>query len=407
VEWVCHVGTPDGRVQKLTRDARDERALVEQLEREGLHVFGIERSLPIPTLAGALAALGVVRRKKVSLKTLLLFSQELAALLKAGLPLLQGLNLMLERMREPVFREVLTQVRDQVESGSELSDAFGRFGDLFPPLFASTLKAGERSGDLEMVIRRFVRYLRLVLEARKRVFSALIYPAVLIGLSIVMLMVMSIFVVPRFRIFYDAMDLELPFLTRAIVGGSVFLRDNAIFIALGLVVASGVYARWKQTTAGRLTIDRARLRAPFLGPVLHRFAISEFCRSLATLLSGGMPLVPALEISTGAIGNAWVRSKVEPTAQRVREGQAFHATLEGTGVFDDLAIDMIKVGEATGGLDVMLSSVSDFLDEEVETRMQRILQLIEPLMLVVMGSLVALLLIAVYLPLFSALGKVQ
>jgi type IV pilus assembly protein PilC len=407
MEYVCRVGTPDGRVQRLTRDARDERALLEQLEREGLHVFGVERSLPIPTLAGALGVLGITRRKKVTLKTLLVFNQEMAALLKAGLPLLQALNLMLERMRDPVFREVLTQVRDQVESGSELSDAFARFGDLFPPLFASTLKAGERSGDLEQVIRRFVRYLRLVLEARKRVFSALIYPAVLIGLSVVMLLVMSIFVVPRFRIFYDAMDLELPFLTRAIVGTSVFLRDNGVLIALALLIGYGLFARWKRTASGRLAVDRVRLKAPFLGPVLHRFAISEFCRSLATLLAGGMPLVPALEISTGAIGNAWVRAKVGPTAQKVREGQAFHATLEATRVFDDLAIDMVKVGEATGALDVMLGNVSDFLDEEVETRMQRILQLIEPIMLIVMGSLVALLLIAVYLPLFSALGKLQ
>jgi type IV pilus assembly protein PilC len=407
VEFVCHVGTADGRVQKLVRDARDEKSLLEQLEREGMHVFGVERAVPLPTLAGALAALGVVRRKKVPLKTLLVFNQELAALLKAGLPLLQGLNLMLERMRDPVFREILVQVRDQVESGSELSDAFARFGDVFPTLFASTLKAGERSGDLEQVIRRFVRYIRLVLDARKRVFAALVYPAVLIGLSIAMLFVMSIFVVPRFTVFYDAMDLELPLLTRVIVGGSVFLRDNAILIGLAALVGYGIFSRWKRTTPGRLRVDRWKLAVPFMGPVLHRFAISEFCRSLATLTSGGMPLVPALEISTNAISNQWVRAKVVPTVQKVREGQAFHGALEETKVFDDLAIDMVKVGEATGALDAMLANVSDFLDEEVETRMQRILQLIEPLMLVVMGSLVALLLMAVYLPLFSALGRMQ
>ena len=407
MEFVCHVGTPDGRVERLTRAARDERLLRDELEREGLHIFGIERAAPLPSLRSMLSTLGFRRRRRIPLKTLLVFSQELAALLKAGLPLLQGLNLMLERMKEPVFREVLTEVRDRVKSGVELSDAFAEFGDLFPPLFASTLKAGERTGELEQVIRRFIRYLRLVLEARKRVFSALVYPAVLIGLSIAMLFVMGVFVVPRFTIFYDAMDLELPLLTRMVVGVSIFLRDNLFLLAAGGVVAGVLWSRWKRTDAGRLAVDGGRLRTPFLGPVLHRFAVSEFCRSLSTLLSGGLPLVPALEISTRAVGNAWIRAKVEPTVQKVREGQAFHSALESTGVFEDFAVDMVKVGEATGALDQMLSSVSDFLDEEVETRMQRILSLIEPLMLIIMGTLVAILLIAVYLPMFSALGKVQ
>lgn len=407
MEFVCHVGTPDGRVERLTRAARDERLLRDELEREGLHIFGIERAAPLPSLRSMLSTLGFRRRRRIPLKTLLVFSQELAALLKAGLPLLQGLNLMLERMKEPVFREVLTEVRDRVKSGVELSDAFAEFGDLFPPLFASTLKAGERTGELEHVIRRFIRYLRLVLEARKRVFSALVYPAVLIGLSIAMLFVMGVFVVPRFTIFYDAMDLELPLLTRMVVGVSIFLRDNLLLLAAGGVVAGVLWSRWKRTDAGRLAVDGGRLRTPFLGPVLHRFAVSEFCRSLSTLLSGGLPLVPALEISTRAVGNAWIRAKVEPTVQKVREGQAFHSALESTGVFEDFAVDMVKVGEATGALDQMLSSVSDFLDEEVETRMQRILSLIEPLMLIIMGTLVAILLIAVYLPMFSALGKVQ
>ena len=407
MEFVCHVGTSDGRVERLTRAARDERLLRDELEREGLHVFGIERAAGLPSARALASSLGLARRRKISLKTLLVFNQELAALLKAGLPLLQGHNLMLERLKDPVFREGLAEVRDRVKSGVELSDAFAEFGDLFPPLFASTLKAGERTGELEQVIRRFIRYLRLVLEARKRVYSALVYPAVLVGLSITMLFVMGVFVVPRFTIFYDAMDLELPLLTRIVVGVSVFTRDNLLLIGVGLLVASVLWSRWKRTEAGRLAVDAARLRVPFLGPVLHRFAVSEFSRSLATLLSGGLPLVPALEISARAVGNAWIRAKVEPTVQKVREGQAFHATLEATGVFEEFAVDMVKVGEATGALDQMLSSVSDFLDEEVETRMQRILSLIEPLMLIVMGALVAVLLIAVYLPMFSALGRVQ
>ena len=405
MEFVCRVGTPDGRVERMTRAASDEEALREELEREGMHVFGIERSLPLPSFGNLLGAIGLRRRKKISYSTLLVFNQELAALLKAGLPLLQAINLMLERLKDPVLREVLVQVRDRVKSGVELSDAFAEFGDLFPPLYASTLRAGERTGELEQVIRRFLRYLRLVLEARKRVYSALVYPMVLVGLAVGMLLVMSIFVVPRFTVFYDAMDLQLPFLTRVTVGISVFLRENLVLIVLGLAVAAGFWSRWKRTEKGRLAVDR--LRVPFIGPVLHRFAVAEFCRSLSTLLSGGMPLVPALEISQRAVSNAHIRARLAPTLQKVREGQALYMALEATEVFEDLAIDMVKVGEATGALDQMLSSIADFLDEEVEVRMQRILSLIEPLMLIVMGALVAILLLSVYLPLFSALGNVR
>ncbi len=405
MEFVCHFGTPDGRVVRETRAAASERALREELIRQGLHVFSIQRRVGLDSLGELVAAWR--RSRRLPLKTLLVFNQELAALLKAGLPLLQGLNLMLERLRDPTFRDVLTQVRDRVKSGEELSDAFAAFETMFPPLYAATLKAGERTGELEQVIRRFIRYLRLVIEARKRVISALVYPAVLVALSIGMLFIMAIFVVPRFTVFYDAMDLELPLITRVTVGTSLFLRDNLVFLILAAVVGWFLLRRMSRTAAGGLALDRLRLRIPFLGPVLHRFSLAEFCRSLATLLAGGFPLVPSMEISIRAISNRYIRSKIAPTLQQVREGRSLHEALETTGVVADLAVDMVKVGEATGSLDVMLSNVSDFLDEEVEVRMQRILSLVEPLMLIVMGTIVALLLVSVYLPMFSALGRMQ
>src|SRR5690606_310695 len=174
-------------------------------------------------------------------------------------------------------------------------------------------------------------------------------------------------------------------------------------LAAGLVLLR----RWGATTAGRLAIDRAKLRLPVLGPVFHRFALSEYCRSLSTLLAGGLPLVPALEISTRSIGNAWIRGSLEPSIPRVREGQALHSALGESGTVPALVLDMVEVGEATGSLDQMLANVSDFFDEEIETRMQRFLSLIEPIMLIVVGGLVAILLASVYLPIFSALGKVR
>ena len=405
MEFLCHLGTPEGRVVRETRAAANEAVLRAELERQGLRIFAIERRMGLSSATELWARMR--GQRKIPYKTLLVFNQELAALLKAGLPLLQALNLMLERMREPNFREILIQVRDRVRSGEELSDAFGSFGAVFPPLYAATLKAGERTGELEQVLRRFIRYLKLVIEARKRVISALVYPAVLVGLSIAMLFVMAIFVMPRFTVFYDSMDMELPLLTRITLGVSLFLRDNIVFILAGGIATAVVFRRWARTEAGAARLDRWRLRVPLLGPVLHLFSLGEYCRSLATLLAGGMPLVPSMEISGRAISNLYVRARIAPTVQQVREGKALHEALDGTGIVTDLAIDMVKVGEATGSLDVMLTNIADFFDEEVELRMQRILSLVEPLMLVIMGGLVAALLVSVYMPMFNAMGGIN
>lgn len=404
MEYVCHVGTPEGLVRRQSRSAPDESALRAELEREGLQLLGIERSR-----TGALRPAWLRRgTRRVPLPMLQVFSQELAALLKAGLPLLQALQLLASRQRDPRFRATLEQVRERIKSGVELSEAFGEFGDAFPPLFASSLKAGERTGELEQVLRRFVRYLRLMIEARKKVVSALVYPAFLIGMSGLMIAGMTLYVLPKFEVFYASMDLDqLPFLTRATLALSGFLRGNLLWIVGALAIASWLVGRWRATPSGRVELDRLRLRLPLLGPVLRLFSISEYCRSLATLLSGGMPLVPALEISTRAVGNRWVRSRLEPSIPRVREGQSLHVALEETRIVPELAVDMVEVGETTGSLDTMLSSVSEFFDEEVETRLQRLLTLLEPTLLVTMAVFVALLLFSVYLPIISALSRIQ
>jgi type IV pilus assembly protein PilC len=403
LQFLARVGTPDGRVLVETHQARDEVALRHDLARRGLHVFSVRRR-------GAPLRLGLPRlrrSRKVPLTAFLVFNQELAALLRAGLPLLQALELMLERLRDPTFRSVLSDIRDRVKSGVDLSDAFAAYGDAFPPLYASTLKAGERTGEMEAVVRRFIRYLRLVMEARRRVFSALVYPTVLVGLSIAMILVMTTYVVPRFTIFFQDLEAELPLLTRITIGVSRFLTGNWPWLLLAVVGGLFLLRRWGATPEGREAIDHARLRLPILGPVFHRFALSEFTRALSTLLAGGIPLVSSLEIAVAAVGNTWVRKTLQPTIQQVREGKPFFSSLEATGLFESLQVDMVKVGEATGSLDAMLQSVSEFLDEQVETRMQRLLALVEPMMLVFMGGMVGTLLISIYLPLFSVLGQLR
>ncbi|HBL25741.1 MAG TPA: hypothetical protein DD490_02785 [Acidobacteria bacterium] len=402
MQFVCRVGTPDGRVLEETISAGDEASLRTELAKRGYHLFDVRRR-GVPRKLGLTSF--SLRRKKVSAEEFVIWNQELAALLKAGLPLLQALDLMLERMHNAYFKGILTDVRDRVKSGVDLSEAFASYGDVFPRLYPSTLKAGERSGELEKVIRRFIRYMRLLLNARRQVISALIYPTVLVGLSIAMMIIMAIYVVPKFMGFFSELDAELPLITQIVLAISSFASRNWPVLLVGTVAATYIFNKWGETSPGRLAIDRFKLRLLFLGPVLHRFALAEFCRSLGTLLAGGIPLVPAFEIAASSVGNVFVRSRLEPTIQLVREGKPFYSALEESGVFVDMAIDMVKVGEATGSLDEMLGSVADFLDEQIETRMQRILSLIEPLMLVVMGVMIAILLISIYLPLFGLLGS--
>jgi type IV pilus assembly protein PilC len=404
LNFVARVGFPDGTVREELHEASDPGALRHELERRGLHVFELRRR----GFALRLPGLGPGRPSKpVDQQAFMIFNQELAALLRAGLPLLQALDLLQARIQDPQFKLVMGEIRDRVKSGEELSDAFGHFGRLFPALYPSTLKAGERSGELEAVIRRFIRYQQLLLDARRRVISALVYPAVLITLSVGMIVIMLVHVVPRFTVFYADLEAELPLITRATLAVSDFLRDNLLWVALALVAGFLVLRQLAERPEGRIAIDRFKLRLPFVGPVFHRFALSEFGRSLATLLSGGIPLVPALEIAVKAVGNAFVRSRLEPTIQAVREGKPFYAALEASGVVEALAVDMVQVGEATGSLDSMLSSVSDFLDEDVQTRVTRLLSLLEPVMLVFMGVIVGVILVSVYLPMFSVLGEVK
>jgi type IV pilus assembly protein PilC len=398
MEFLCRLGTPEGRVVEEIHESSDGETLRGALERRGFHVFTLQRrgfALPhrLPSFR---------RRRRVSQSQFLVFNQELAALLRAGLPLLQSLDLLLERRTHPSFKGVLTEVRERVKAGEDLSDAFAHFGDLFPPLYAASLKAGERSGELEKVIRRFIRYLQIVLQAKRKAVSAVVYPAVLVVLSGLMIAVMSFYVIPRFKDFYDGLDVELPALTRAVLYTSLFGRRHLFELVLGSAGIAYLVRRWSRTDRGRLMVDRAKLKIPLAGPIAHRFAVSEFTRSLATLLSGGIPLVPSLEVSIRAVGNRYVRSRLEPAANQLREGMAFNETMTKSGIVTDIAVDMIKVGESTGALADMLSEVSDFLDQEVETRVERILALLEPVMLVVMGGIIGTLLVAMYLPMFSA-----
>jgi type IV pilus assembly protein PilC len=397
--FTVRVGTPEGDVIERQVQAASARAAQEEMRRQGMYVFDAKRG------AFSLREL-LPRRTVVSTERFLLFNQELLALVKAGLPIIQSFDIMLERQKNIAFREVLTDIRDKVKSGVALSDAFAAYGDLFPPIYSTSLRAGERSGDLEGVLRRFLRYQKMIVNLRKRVVGAMIYPVILISLSSVMVFIMLTVVIPKFTEFFAGFDAELPAFTRAMIGISMFLRHNFLLVVGGTAGAIFLFRRWIKTS-GRTAWDRVKLHAPLVGGIFHRFAVLQFTQSLATLLGGGTPMVPALEIASQSITNRAVSSRVFGIVQNVREGEPLWRSLETTGVIGDLAVEMIKVGESTGALTEMLGNVSEFYDEEIESRLARMVAAIEPLILVFMGLVIAVLLYAFYLPLFqlSSVGQ--
>ena len=393
-EFIVRVGTPDGHVIERNVQALSARDAEDELRRQGMHVFDAKR--------GAFSLRDILprSRKVITTERFLTFNQELLALVKAGLPILQSFEIMLERQKNLRFKEVLIEIRDKIKSGVALSDAFASYGDQFPPIYSTSIRAGERSGDLEGVLRRFLRYQKMIVALRKRVTTALIYPAVLVCLSVGMVFVMLTKVIPKFADFYGGFNAALPPFTLLMINVSTALNKNFPLVVGGAIVGIFLLRRWIRST-GRVTWDRLKLNIPLVGGILHRFAIMQFTQSLGTLLSGGTPMVPAIEIASQSVTNQMMAGKIFGIVQNVREGEPLWRSLENTGVMSDLAVEMIKVGESTGALTEMLANVSEFYDEEIEARLQRLVAAIEPIILVFMGSVIAILLYAFYLPLFQ------
>jgi type IV pilus assembly protein PilC len=397
MEYVCKVGTPSGEIVEQTFVAADEGSLRATLEQQGYYLFAIRKGF-------ALGQLRLGGRRRVSAERLLLFCQELAALLKAGLPLLQALEITLERQPDPVFRRSLNAVRDRVRSGAALSDAFAAEEDLYPPILAASLVAGERSGSLEVVLRRLAQYLRLSQTLRKKAISASVYPVLLLSVMAALVAVLLVFVIPSFQDFFDGLEIELPLVTRVLIAAGTGLADNLGPILIALAAgAAALTLWWRQKESGELR-DRWLLRIPYLGTLVRMYAISQLSRTLSTLLSGGLPLVNALDVAASSVGNRSMASAVRGSTGHIREGRSLTAALESSGAMDNLSLEMVKVGEQTGALAEMLSSVAEFYDEELDNRMATLLALVEPVLLVLMAFIVAGMLLAFYLPLFQAVS---
>lgn len=399
MDYVCRVGTPSGDVVERAFTAPDESALRAELEQQGLYLLSVRRGLSLSAFR--------LRKRRVDPAMLLVFSQELAALLKAGLPLFQSLDVMLDRQRDPVLRQSLVTVRQKIKSGVALSDAFRQEGDLFPPIFSASLVAGERSGNLDQVLRRFSSHLRLNQTLKKKAVSAAVYPIVLLTMMAALVAVLLVWVIPQFKSFYEGLGAELPLATRMMLALATTVRSNILWIVLGIgiLVTSAVY--WLRREGSGVVLDRTLLRLPYFGGLMRMYATSQLMRTLSTLLAGGLPLMNALEVAAASIGNRAMAQAVGTATGRIREGASLTTALESTGMLEALPLEMVKVGEQTGALGDMLSAIAEFYDEELDTQMATVLSLVEPVLLVLMAVIVAAMLLAFYLPMFQAISAVQ
>jgi len=354
-----------------------------------------------PRRALSAVAPRVRSRGRVPVREFLVFNQELATLLKAGMPLVQSLDILRHRIQHPLFRAVLDDVHERVRAGAALSEAFAAHGALFPTVYTASLMAGEKSGSLEQVLRRYVAYVKVVSGVKRRTISALIYPAILLALALAIVSIIVLKVVPAFSEFYGTFDRELPLITQLIVSFSAFLRSELLLIVLGLAVLAAGAAAWLRRPGQRERLDALLLQLPAVGPTARKFATSQLARTLGTLLGGGIPLVNSIEIAARSVGNQAMAAAMQVVGERVREGESFAGALAARGVFPDVAVKMAEVGEATGALQEMLNSLADFYDEEIETDLGRFVTLVEPALLVLMGLVIAGLLLALYMPLFQ------
>jgi type IV pilus assembly protein PilC len=392
------VATPGGQVTEATYIAESEARLRLELEERGLYLLAVHAK---GGLRVGRLSLGLPERRRIPTAGFLVFNQALATLLKAGLPLVQSLDILRKRVPNPVFKAALDDVHERVRSGSALSEAFEAQG-LFPGVYTASLMAGEKSGSLEQVIRRYVQHTKVLATVRSRVISALIYPAVLLGLSLIVVGIIVFEVIPEFADFYAQFGegAELPISTRIVVALSTNLVASAGILAVALITLAAGVTIWFRQPGQRRRLHAFVLRLPFFGPLARRFATAQVSRTLATLLAGGIPLVNSLDIAAKSVGNQWIAENLAGVARQVREGSSLAGSLSERDMFPHVAVEMVEVGESTGALAEMLNSVADFYDEENETNLTRFSNLVQPMLLIVMGVVIAFLLLSLYMPLF-------
>jgi len=401
-EWTLKYADARGEIHQQVAQAASEGEVRDRFTQQGFLVYSVKPRSEIAGLTSGLRPTG----KKLNIEKFLIFNQQFVTLVRAGLPILKALDLLAERLTDAKLSTHIRSVRDEVRNGAMLSEAFARQG-VFPPIYVTSVLAGERSGSLAEVIERFITYQKLALSVRKKLLLSLLYPALLVSLVICLIIFLITFVVPNFAGLYQSMQAQLPAPTLILIAIGTTARSYVLLGVGALVVAVLGFRAWSHTPSGRETVDRVILRIPIAGEVWLKYQVAQFSRVLSTLLIGGIPLMQALATAADSLGTEVLKKVLVQATKLVQEGQSLSGALRITKVFPSLSLDMIEVGESTGALPAMLGSVAEFYEDDVSTRVTAALSLIEPVIMIFMGIFVAFVLISLYLPIFSLADSIR
>ena len=400
-DFVLKYADGRGQIHQQVATAASEKELRDKYAQQGFLIYSVK-----PRSGGVAGAGFLGGKKKLNLEKFLIFNQQFVTLIRAGLPILKALDLLAERLTDPKLGPYVKSVRDEVRNGSLLSDAF-RLQGIFPKMYVTSVMAGEKSGSLTEVLDRYVTYQKMSLAVKKKVMVSLMYPAVLIVLVALLMVFLVTYVVPTFANLYNSMQAKLPVMTVYLIAIGTASQKYIVFMVAGLVGAIFLFRWWGRKDSAREKIDRMKLRTPLLGEIWLKYQVAQLARILSTLLVGGIPLVQAMETAADSLNTPLLKRAVDAAGKNVREGQPLSGSLSQSKLFPPLAIDMIEVGESTGALPSMLNSVAEFFEEDVNTKMAAALSLIEPAIMIVMGGVVAFVLIALYLPIFSLADTIR
>ena len=399
-EYICRVADDRGQILKRVDRAGSEAELRDRYAQEGFYVYSIRTRLRLGSLWKARR-----ERKKVKLSEFLVFNQQFVTLIRAGLPIVKALDLLSGHVAQPSLRQCLNEIREDVKGGALLSEAVRRQG-IFPAVYTTSLLAGEKSGNLEAVLERYLSYQRIALSVKRKLAASLVYPALLISMVLILVTFLVTYVIPNFAALYRTMSQDLPPLTRALITFTdAFHRSWILLVIVLFGGAFGVWL-WSRAEQGARALDRLKTKLPIAGTIWTKYQVAQFSRILGTLLAGGIPLVQALETARQSVASPLVQHSLDIATRHVREGGTLSQGLAQAGFFPGLAIEMVEVGESSGALSPMLAGVAEFFEEDVSTSLAALLSLIEPAILIFMGVVVAFVLIALYLPIFSLAGRI-
>ncbi len=394
-EFLIKVADEQGHMLEQVENGYSEAEVRDRFAAQGFLVYWVK---PRGVLTGG--GISLRRRGKVKQSSFVIFNQQFLTLIKAGLPVLSSLDLLIKRQKDATLRSVLQNVRDRVKGGELLSDAFAA-QSIFPKIYTTTLMAGEKSGNMEEVLARYISFQRLALTFKKKLAVSLVYPALLVTVVFLMMIFLVTYVVPQFATLYKDMDAQLPAITMFMLDLGTHAQSYLPIFGVAVVIAIVLFFQWKKTDRGAEQLDRAILGLPLLGDIWLKYQVANFSRMLSTLLTGGLPLVPSLETAGASMSSRRILNGVSEAAISVREGQSLARSLEAQKMFPDLSVEMIEVGESTGALPAMLNSVAEFYEEDVQTALGAVMALIEPMILVFMAVIVGGILISLYLPIFT------